>query len=179
MESGNRKTAVVNAMADPPRQWASEQIEKQKPLIAQAKSFRDTDLARIEELRRRAAKIDGDERERALPEVPPTPRKDVKDCTVERLGVMLSENAERMAVIDDEGAAFLENDLEARAEDRRPPALWCRQGMPDLEKRTPQPRERTRTWPHISQLVCFAAWSIIWTILGRRHSNTIIFESPR
>jgi putative DNA primase/helicase len=117
MDSGNRKSAVVNKVTGAVREWQSEQIEAQKPLIKQARSFRETDSARIAELRKQAAKTAGEklarlrgelaELERALPEVPAPFLMITGDTTIEKLGPLLVNNDECMSIFDDEGG-FLE-----------------------------------------------------------------------
>jgi Protein of unknown function (DUF3987) len=117
MDSGNRKTAVVNKVTGTVRKWESEQVEAQKPLIKQAHSFRETDSARIAELRKQAAKTAGAELarlrgevaelERALPDVPAPFQMITGDTTIEKLGPLLVNNDECMSIFDDEGG-FLE-----------------------------------------------------------------------
>ena len=117
MDSGNRKSTVVNKVTGTMRNWQSEQVEAQKPLINQAHSFCETDLARIAELRKQAAKTGGDELTRlrgelaelelALPEVPVPFLMITGDTTIEKLGPLLVNNDECMSIFDDE-SDFLE-----------------------------------------------------------------------
>ncbi len=114
MESGNRKTAVLQAMAQPFAEW--ERIEQER-LQAERKrvlSERKTLEAQIETRRKKAAMSLADsgvvaqitELEAALPEVPALPRLWVQDVTPEKLAVMMAEHGERIALLSDEGGVF-------------------------------------------------------------------------
>jgi len=114
LPSGNRKTAVITEMAAPLRAAESQLVNEMAPTRRRLQSERKTLEVRIEKLRRKAAaapdpgaltneiaKLDAE-----LPIVPPSPRLWTQDVTPERLGAMMAENGERMAVISDEGGIF-------------------------------------------------------------------------
>lgn len=117
LESGNRKTAVVNELAKPVREFERRmRAEKVEPL-RQAESLRRTLEKRIDALRTKAAKaedrqqmadiqreIDGVEREMPPMEYPPTLTAD--DVTPEHIGTLLSRNSERLTALSDEGGIF-------------------------------------------------------------------------
>lgn len=114
MESGNRKTAVLNHMTRPFFDWEQAEAERVKPERNRLTSERKTIEARIKKLREKAAASDqlealkGEitELERSLPEVPPSPRLWVQDITPEQLGVVMAEQGERIALLSDEGGIF-------------------------------------------------------------------------
>ena len=99
MESGNRKTAVLNRMTRPFVDWEISEAQRLKPEIARIASERKTQEARIEVLRRKAAKSADHpelmaqvaELELSLPEVPNAPRLWTQDVTPERLGALMAE----------------------------------------------------------------------------------------
>jgi hypothetical protein len=114
MESGNRKTAVLNIMAKPfiDREYAEAQ--RLAPEQKRVKSERKTLEARIEALRRKAARPSSNgalmaeiaEMEASLPDVPRLPRLWVQDITPEQLAVVMAEQGERIALLSDEGGIF-------------------------------------------------------------------------
>jgi hypothetical protein len=113
MESGNRKTAVLNALRQPIVDWEREKIEEVEPVRKRLISQRRTMEARIEKLRKKAAEKDDqtlqrqiEELESHLPIVPPLPRFWVDDCTPERLAGIMDEQNEKIAVFSDEGGIF-------------------------------------------------------------------------
>ena len=116
MDSGNRKSAVLTAMTRPLIEWERERAEFAKIRIAEVESDRKTKEQRIKNLRARHAKakvVDlGDvKRELAalemdLPEVPALPRLWAQDVTPEKLGNLMADNDEKMAVLSDEGGIF-------------------------------------------------------------------------
>jgi Protein of unknown function (DUF3987) len=118
LPSGNRKTQVLNAVTSPLRQWESEQLNDLAPRVAEAKSARETALARIAALRKKAAGADDDSADYAdlqrqiqnleskLPEIPNFPRLWAQDVTPEKLGALMAESGECMAIISDEGGIF-------------------------------------------------------------------------
>ena len=114
MESGNRKTAVLNYMARPFLEWEQTETDRLLPSRQQLISQRKTQEAKIECLRRRAARAPDDstlpsqvsELEAALPEVPTLPRLWVQDVTPEQLAVIMAEQGERIALFSDEGGIF-------------------------------------------------------------------------
>jgi Protein of unknown function (DUF3987) len=120
LESGNRKSAVLNLVTTPLLQWQCEQADSMRPKIVAAASKLETARARIEAMRTKAAKkIDASEYEVAareiaeleaeLPPVPKCPQLWTSDVTPERLGVLLAENDEAMTVLTDEGGSIFEN----------------------------------------------------------------------
>src|SRR5579863_788822 len=114
LPSGNRKTAVINEMAGPLRDAEDRLIAKITPTRRRLQSERKTLEARIDKLRRKAAAAADPlalireiaQYEAELPVVPAAPRLWTQDVTPERLGAMMAENGERMAVISDEGGIF-------------------------------------------------------------------------
>lgn len=117
LESGNRKTAVFTAMTEPLRAKEREWCEHAKARIAQAESDRDTMEARIKALRSRAAntadsadianlQVEIDQLRTSMPEVPTVPRLWAQDITPEKLGALMAENGERLAILSDEGGLF-------------------------------------------------------------------------
>lgn len=117
MEAGNRKTAVVNAIVKPLRDWESDQQIQCKPAIAENVSRRKTIEKRIDHLRAAAAKSnvpaerqDFEQQiislERELPPIQHYPTLMTDDCTPEKLATLMSEQDEKMAIISDEGGVF-------------------------------------------------------------------------
>lgn len=114
MESGNRKTAVLNAMTRPFIDWEMSEARRLKPEISRIASERKTQEARIESLRKQAAKSSNyhelmaqvAEMELSLPQVPIAPRLWTQDVTPERLGALMAEQGERIALLSDEGGIF-------------------------------------------------------------------------
>jgi len=116
MESGNRKTAVMQAMSHPLLDYERRQAEILKPKMAQDESDRKTMEARIQTLRTHAAKSNsgdfGDkqreiaELEKALPEITHLPRLWAQDVTPEKLGQVMADNGEKLALLSDEGGLF-------------------------------------------------------------------------
>ena len=114
MESGNRKTAVLNRMTRPFMDWEISEAHRLKPEISRIASERKTQEARIESLRKKAAKSANDtelmaqvaEMELSLPEVPNVRRLWTQDVTPERLGALMAEQDERIALLSDEGGIF-------------------------------------------------------------------------
>jgi len=117
LESGNRKTSVLQAMTRPLLAWESERAETIRPEIERVKSERATLEARIASKRTAAARITDTLEfneamrelaalEAALPEIPRPPRLWTQDTTPERLAALMAEHDERMAVLSDEGGIF-------------------------------------------------------------------------
>jgi uncharacterized protein DUF3987 len=115
--SGNRKTAVINAMTAPHVRYEKLERDRLRPEIARVTSARAVAKKRIERLLGDAAKAK-DEAERegirqeiqreeeAMPEELRAPRLFTGDCTAERLQGLLVEHGERMAVLSDEAGIF-------------------------------------------------------------------------
>lgn len=118
LESGNRKTAVKNAMTEPLTLWEKEQAEMLRPKIKEINHRRDINLQRITLLKARAAKSDTStsDREKYLqeilqiedetPEEIRDPRVWTDDVTPERLQGLMADHGERMALLSDEGGIF-------------------------------------------------------------------------
>jgi hypothetical protein len=114
MESGNRKTAVLHKMTRPFMEWEERESRRLKPELKRVSSERKTMEARIESLRKKAAKAPNPatvmaqitELESSLPEVPKAPLLWTQDVTPERLGTLMAEQGERIALLSDEGGMF-------------------------------------------------------------------------
>lgn len=117
LEPGNRKSAVQKAMAEPIIQWEREANDAIKAEIARAEETAATIEARINSLRGRAAKAkDADEADRlnaqilecreSMPEVPKPPRVWAQDVTPERIGSLMADAGERLAILSSEGGIF-------------------------------------------------------------------------
>ncbi len=118
LESGERKSATFRDCVEPLAEWERELQEREAPRVAAAREQRSIDEARLEHLRRLAAKTD-DPTERAvltaqavelaqnLTEVPAAPRLMVGDVTPEKLASILAAQGGRIALADAEsGGAF-------------------------------------------------------------------------
>lgn len=111
MEPSNRKTEILKKCVQPIFSWEKEQeddikkerdsavsirksmqeiIEHKRRLLRSSKDF-ETDLKKIEEM------------ESKLPLVPNSPRIIAEDITPEKLGILMKENHEKMAIFSDEG----------------------------------------------------------------------------
>jgi hypothetical protein len=113
LESGTRKTAVVNAARQPLIEFEREEQERVSPERRNAISDRKTHEAQIDRLRKQVVNDPNDDAkaqlhglEQALIEIPEFPRLWTQDCTPEALAVLTSKNGERMAVLSDEGGYF-------------------------------------------------------------------------
>jgi hypothetical protein len=114
MESGNRKTSVLDAMSRPLVEWEREESIRLAPEAKRIASERKTAEARIDALRKKAANAADPESlvaeitrlETSLPEVPEPPRLWVQDVTPENLAVKMVQNGGRMALLSDEGGVF-------------------------------------------------------------------------
>ena len=104
-------------MARPLIEWESSQVDRVRGEISRAESERATAEARIQSQRNLAAKAktaaefeakqeEIAELEANLPEVPRSPRVWAQDVTPERLGQLMADHGERMAIISDEGGIF-------------------------------------------------------------------------
>jgi putative DNA primase/helicase len=114
LESGNRKTAVLHRMTRPFMDWEVSEARRLKPEISRIASERKTQEARIESLRKKAAKSSSHtelmaqvaEMELLLQEIPKAPRLWTQDVTPERLGPLMADQGERIALLSDEGGIF-------------------------------------------------------------------------
>jgi hypothetical protein len=113
LESGIRKSAVVNAARQPLIEFEREEQERVAPERRNAISERKTQEAQIDRLRKQVVTDPNDEAkaqlrglEQSLIEIPELRRLWTQDCTPEALAVLTSKNGERMAVLSDEGGYF-------------------------------------------------------------------------
>lgn len=116
MESGNRKTAVLEAMIEPILSYEQEQIRHAIPKIKAIESERKTQEGRIKYLRDKAAKggieiLDSitqeiKELEDGLPDTPSIPQLWAQDVTPEKLGRLMAEQGGVMSLLNDEGGLF-------------------------------------------------------------------------
>lgn len=116
LDSGNRKSAVHAECTHPLLEWQGEQTEAMAPKIREISSRRKSEEALIESLRRKLGKLIEGERDSALKEitdleaqlteVPKPLQLWSSDITPEKLGIVMHENRERMALLSDEGGVF-------------------------------------------------------------------------
>jgi replicative DNA helicase len=114
VESGERKTAVVNAVSAPVNAWESEALMAYGPVLREYAEGREVAAARQRELRSRIAKAKSDDAREALqrelyqivraaPPPPPSPALISKDATPEMLALKMSVQFGRSLIVDDEG----------------------------------------------------------------------------
>lgn len=113
---GSRKTAVKSIISAPLLAWERKRRLALEPEITRVESERRTLSAKIETMRKAAAKKNGPEfgdamkeiasLEAELPAVPSPPQLWTDDTTPERMGSLLADNAGHMAVISDEAGIF-------------------------------------------------------------------------
>jgi hypothetical protein len=117
LQSGNRKTAVHSAMTAPLRKKERILCEAAKSKRADVESERATLEARVKSLRSRVANSedfeDSEQMQReithletSMPPLPAIPSLWVQDVTPEKLGMMMADNGERLAILSDEGGFF-------------------------------------------------------------------------
>ena len=118
LEPANRKSAVFSAAAEPLTLWERQAAEEIGPKVAAAREERQMLEARAKGVRRKYAAPDTPSEERralleeaadlrkALPEVPTVPRLWTSDATPEKVGMLLAEQEECMAVLSAEGGIF-------------------------------------------------------------------------
>ncbi|MGQ0557884.1 MAG: DUF3987 domain-containing protein [Nitrospiraceae bacterium] len=117
LESGNRKTAAMMPMVAPLIEAERRLCDLAREKILTVESERETIKAKVKALREATAKKKGYEDfedkkqeitqlEATMPEVPTLPRLWVQDITTEKLGQVMAENKERLALISDEGGLF-------------------------------------------------------------------------
>lgn len=115
--SGNRKTSVFKALAEPLVSYEKREGDRLRRQIDTNNAQREVIAKRIEALKLQAGKEDdpkGRDRLRdeiaaareAMPNEMFAPRIFTGDCTAERLQQLLVEQDERMAVLSDEGGIF-------------------------------------------------------------------------
>jgi len=116
-EPGERKTAAVEALAQPLRDAEREMVAQSVPAQAAAQEARAVQEARLLHLRGQAAKEKDSaqvaqlvrelgEEAAALTEVPPLPRLLADDVTPEKLASLMSEQGGTMAILSAEGGIF-------------------------------------------------------------------------
>jgi hypothetical protein len=113
LDVANRKSSVVRTMTQPLVDWEAQKAEELTPQIRKAKSLQLTLEKKISFLRKQAAETTGiefeqlqnevDKLENNMPKKPNIPRVWVQDVTPEKIGLLLADNDERMAVISAEG----------------------------------------------------------------------------
>lgn len=125
-EPGERKTATMRACLKPIEQAERRLVEDAQPRLAVAAEQRRVEEARIEFLRREAAKagsiLSAEARELAekLTEIPPLPKLVVGDVTPEQLGTVLAQQGGRIALADAESGGVFEIMAGRYAGNRRP-----------------------------------------------------------
>ncbi|MBF0454187.1 MAG: DUF3987 domain-containing protein [Magnetococcales bacterium] len=114
---GNRKTSVKKAMTADLLECERELAKSMEPLIKKATSDRKTqesiiaskraqigkqsNQAKVEELKKEISDL-----EAKLPEIPAPPQLWSQDITPERVGTVMADNKEKLALLSDEGGIF-------------------------------------------------------------------------
>ncbi len=116
LDPSNRKSAVNSTMTKPLTMWEAGQRDLLSARIKQVESENMSKDARIKALRGKYGKAKPDQveaiqedifnLEMGMEEVPKVYRTWAQDITPERLGTMLSNNGDRMAIISTEGGIF-------------------------------------------------------------------------
>ena len=116
LDSGNRKTAVLKEITAPLLDFERQHAAAISQDILRAESARNLAEDRIKYLRQKAAKADGTDLdilrqelfdvEAARPEVPKSLRLWAQDVTPEKLGQLMADHNEKMAILSDEGGLF-------------------------------------------------------------------------
>jgi hypothetical protein len=116
LDPGNRKTAVMGAMAAPLYTWERTRARELAPEIREAEALAEAHGERLKRLRSQYAKAKGDDLdsirlelldlEARTPEIPHPPRIVAQDVTPEHTGTLLAEHGERLALLSDEGGIF-------------------------------------------------------------------------
>ena len=113
LESGNRKTAVMDAIRAPIDEYQDDERARLEPDIRRQESERKSNAVIVEKLRKQltaesseAERLKVAEMEAALPEERHLPTLCTSDVTAEALEVLMRDNEGRMAVISDEGGMF-------------------------------------------------------------------------
>lgn len=118
MQSGSRKTAVINALTGPLLRWEKLERDRRRRDIAQVSAARAVAKKRIEKLVKDAANADSDDararlreeiaqEEQDMPAEIYPPKLFTGDTTAETLQGLLVKQGERMAVLTDEAGIFL------------------------------------------------------------------------
>jgi putative DNA primase/helicase len=116
LESGNRKSTVMHTMVSPLMEYERQRAEAVKAEITKIQSERESIESRIEDLRSKGArgnlkdfedtKREIQNLEASLPELPAVPRLWAQDITPEKIGQVMAENHERIALFSDEAGLF-------------------------------------------------------------------------
>jgi len=117
LPSGNRKTAVLGTLVKPLIKEENDMREEIATKIKQAESEHKTQQAKIDHLRKKAAKESDPFKshnlieeikslEANLPEIPKIPQIWAEDVTPENLGTIMADNQDRMGILSDEGGIF-------------------------------------------------------------------------
>ena len=117
MEPGSRKSAVLRDVTAPLELIEAEELERIMPVRRQMLERQAADEGRIKMLRAKATKASDAECEKTLNEIAciqasmvepvPEPRLIIGgDISMEKIGVLLAEHGERLALFDDEGGVF-------------------------------------------------------------------------
>lgn len=118
MQSGSRKSAVINALTAPLMRWEKLERDRRRPEIARVNAARAVARKRIEKLTKDAANADNDEargrlrdeisrEEQEMPAELYPPKLFTGDTTAETLQSLMVKQGERMAVLTDEAGIFL------------------------------------------------------------------------
>lgn len=116
LDSGLRKSAVHKEVTAPLLDFERHHAAALAPEISRIESARHLAEERIKHLRQKAAKANGPdldalreelfEAESTLPEVPKSLRLWSQDVTTEKLGQLMADHGESMAILSDEGGIF-------------------------------------------------------------------------
>jgi hypothetical protein len=117
LNPGERKTAVVNILTSPLREWEQREHARLAPVIAEQESVRKTAEQRVQYLRAKAARTEDPTERHQIPReikeiedqlkaTQPYPLLTTDDCTPEHIATLLSKHGEKLAVVSDEGGIF-------------------------------------------------------------------------
>jgi Protein of unknown function (DUF3987)/Domain of unknown function (DUF3854) len=116
LDSGTRKTPVLKEMTAPLLDFERQHAATISQEVTRAESARHLAEDRIKYLRQKAAKANGadldslkaelSDAEAALPEVPKALRLWAQDVTPEKLGQLMADHGEKIAILSDEGGLF-------------------------------------------------------------------------
>ncbi|MBL8796320.1 MAG: DUF3987 domain-containing protein [Planctomycetia bacterium] len=118
MPPGSRKSAVFAEVTAPLLEYEESEIQRLKPVMAKAKTEREIQEARLDNLKSAVVKGKPEEQAKltqdagklaadlATTSLPSLPRLIASDTTPERLGTLLHDHGGRMAVLSPEGDVF-------------------------------------------------------------------------
>lgn len=117
LESGNRKSAAARIITEPLNKWEVEQARLLSPRIKEATITRNNQEARLKALQQKYSKAKDSltaeetqsemvELSMSLEEIPASPQLWGQDVTPEKLGMLMADNGEKMAIISSEGGIF-------------------------------------------------------------------------